>query len=275
MIFIAILAINLYSVDAILFSLGFKTDSSFLQVYIMIFAAVMVFLLSVQYFTAIRHLQSSIKQTQDAEIAFLRAQINPHFLYNALNSVAALCATVPEKAEEVVLELSKYLRRSFDFKRMDAMSTLAQELELLEAYLYIEKTRFGDRLEVVYDIDETLNFPVPPLVLQPLVENAVKHGLMGSIVGGTVKISIRPEGDEAVFTIEDNGIGMETGKPGQLLEESAQTGGIGVRNIDRRLKMLYSRGLSIRSEKGRGTQVRFALPLRQEEHRKKRILPWR
>lgn len=275
LIFIAVLAVNFYSMDAILFSVGLKDSSKSLQVYLMIFAAVMVFLLSMQYFTTIRQWQISVKQTQEAEVAFLRAQINPHFLYNALNSVAALCATTPEKAEEVVVELSKYLRRSFDFKSMDAMSTLARELELLEAYLYIEKTRFGDRLKVVYDIDKTLNFLVPPLVLQPLVENAVKHGLMANILGGTVKISIRLEADEYVFTIEDNGIGMEPGKSGQLLEEGTQTGGVGVRNIDRRLKMLYGKGLSVRSEPGRGTLVRFALPLRQKELREKSILPWR
>jgi len=269
LLFIAILAINLYSADAILFSLGFKTSSGFLQVYIMIFAAMMIFLLSGQYFTAIRQQQASLKRTQEAEIAFLRAQINPHFLYNALNSVAALCITAPEKAEDVVVELSQYLRRSFDFKRMDAMSTLARELELLETYLYVEKTRFGDRLKVVYDIDETLNLPIPPLVLQPLVENAVKHGLMDSVAGVTVKVSIQCQGDEAVFTIEDNGIGMEQGRLDCLLEEKTKSGGIGLWNINQRLKMLYGRELSIRSEKGSGTQVTFALPLKKEERRKK------
>lgn len=269
LLFISILAVNMYSLDAILFSLGFKNSSSFLQVYMMIFAAVMTLLLSMQYFTAIRHRQNSIKQTQEAEIAFLRAQINPHFLYNALNSIAALCTTAPDKAEEVVLELSQYLRGSFDFKRMDAMSTLDKELELLEAYLYIEKTRFGDRLKVVYDIDETLNLRMPPLILQPLVENAVKHGLMKKIAGGTVTVTIQRQGDDALFTVEDNGIGMEQDKLDYLLEENPRAGGIGVSNIKQRLKMLYDRELLIKSEKGNGTQVSFALPLRKEEKRRK------
>ncbi|MBN7773537.1 sensor histidine kinase [Clostridium aminobutyricum] len=264
-LFIAILTVNLYSADAILFSLGFKTSSSFSQVYIMLFATVMMFLLSMQYFTAIRRLQTSMKRTQEAEISFLRAQINPHFLYNALNSIAALCATAPEKAEDVVVELSQYLRRSFDFKRMDAMSTLAQELELLEAYLYIEKMRFGERLQVEYDMDETLNLPIPPLILQPLVENAVRHGLMEHIAGVMVTISIKRQQDEAIFTIADNGVGMNAERLSGLLEQKPKSGGIGVWNINQRLKMLYNRELTVYSEKGKGTSVTFALPLHQEK----------
>jgi sensor histidine kinase YesM len=268
LLFIAVLSINQYSADAILFSLGLKTSSSFIQVYIMIFSAVMILLVSMQYFAALSNLQTSVKRTQEAEIAFLRAQINPHFLYNALNSIASLCQTAPEKAEDVVLELSQYLRRSFDFKRMDAMSTLTKELELLEAYLYIEKTRFGDRLKVEYDIDETLDLPIPPLILQPLVENAVRHGLMDNIAGGTVLISIKRQSNEAVFTIEDNGVGMDVGKVGKLLEENLKERGIGVWNINQRLKMLYNRELTVYSEKGHGTLVSFALPLVKDDIRR-------
>lgn len=210
-------------------------------------------------------MRSSVRRTQEAEISFLRAQINPHFLYNALNSIAALCATAPDKAEEVTVELSRYLRRSFDFKRMDAMSTLTRELELLEAYLYIEKTRFGDRLRVEYDIEEGLSLPMPPLMLQPLVENAVRHGLMSRNAGGMVTVSIWRLEDEAVFTISDDGVGMDDAERRVLLEESPERrGGIGVWNINQRLKMLYGGGLTVYCEKGRGTSVSFRLPLRDE-----------
>lgn len=261
LLFVSVLAVNFYSFDCILFSLGFKTDSGFSQVFMMIFAIVMIFLLSMHYLNAIRQLQTSVMRTQEAEIAFLRAQINPHFLYNALNSIAALCATKPQKAEEVVIELSQYLRRSFDFKRIDAMTTLAKEMELLEAYLYIEKTRFGERLQVEYDIDETINLPIPHLILQPLVENAVRHGLMKAIVGGKVIISVKRQGLEAVFTIEDNGIGIEKERISGLLEEKPESGGIGIWNINQRLMMLYKKGLTIESEVGKGTRVVFGLPL--------------
>ena len=261
LLLVSVLAVNFYSFDCILFSLGFKTDSGFSQVFIMIFAIVMIFLLSMHYLNAIRQLQTSVMRTQEAEIAFLRAQINPHFLYNALNSIAALCATKPQKAEEVVIELSQYLRRSFDFKRIDAMTTLTKEMELLEAYLYIEKTRFGDRLQVEYDIDETINLPIPHLILQPLVENAVRHGLMKAIVGGKVIISVKRQGTEAFFTIEDNGIGIEKERISGLLEEKPESGGIGIWNINQRLMMLYKKGLTIESEVGKGTRVVFGLPL--------------
>lgn len=260
LLLVSVLAVNFYSFDCILFSLGFKTDSGFSQVFMMIFAIVMIFLLSMHYLNAIRQLQTSVMRTQEAEIAFLRAQINPHFLYNALNSIAALCATKPQKAEEVVIELSQYLRRSFDFKRIDAMTTLTKEMELLEAYLYIEKTRFGDRLQVEYDIDETINLPIPHLILQPLVENAVRHGLMKAIVGGKVIISVKRQGMEAVFTIEDNGIGIEKERISGLLEEKPESGGIGIWNINQRLMMLYKKGLTIESEVGKGTRVIFGLP---------------
>ncbi len=271
LLFLAILSVNQYSADSILFSLGFKNSSSFIQVYIMIFSVVMILLLSMQYFSALKNLQTSVKRTQEAEIAFLRAQINPHFLYNALNSIASLCQSAPDKAENVVLELSQYLRRSFDFKRMNAISTLKKELELLEAYLYIEKTRFGDRLRVEYDIDETLDLSIPPLVLQPLVENAVRHGLMDNIAGGTVVISIKRESNEAVFTISDNGVGMDMEKLGGLLKENQKDRGIGVWNINQRLKMLYNRELTVFSEKGHGTQVTFSLPLFKDENSLKKF----
>ncbi len=220
LLFVAVLSINLYSADAILFSLGQRTSSSFTQVYIMIFAIAMMLLLSMQYFTAIGKLQNSVLRAQEAEIAFLRAQINPHFLYNTLNSIAALCQEAPDKAENVVVELSRYLRRSFDFKRLDSMTTLDRELELLDAYLYIEKIRFGERLQMEYDIEEGLSLSLPPLILQPLVENAVRHGLLKRAEGGTVSISIRSEGDTAIISIIDNGIGMEQRVLEQLLEEN-------------------------------------------------------
>ncbi|MFC5530527.1 sensor histidine kinase [Cohnella yongneupensis] len=131
-----------------------------------------------------RQLQSEAK---DAEIAFLRSQIKPHFLYNSLNSIAALCIDEPRKAEQLTLDLSQYLRSSFDFKQLDTLTTIKNELELLQAYLNIERARFGSRLDVEYDVDADLDIQVPPLVLQPLVENAIKHGLMSNLRGGTVK----------------------------------------------------------------------------------------
>ncbi|MBS5959249.1 MAG: hypothetical protein KIC73_20380, partial [Clostridiales bacterium] len=121
---------------------------------------------------------------------------------------------------------------------------------------------------VEYDIDETLNIPIPPLILQPLVENAVRHGLMNHVLGGTVTISIKRRKEEAVFTIEDNGVGIEAVRISELLEEKPKSGGIGMWNINQRLKMLYNRGLTVCSEIGRGTRISFSLPLDKDNDKK-------
>lgn len=263
MMVIALAAFNLHSLN--LAPLAQEAKAGFIsgQFYILLFAFVMIAFLARQHYGMIERWKQFVQRTQEAEFAFLRAQISPHFLYNALNSIAALCREAPDKAEDVVVELSQYLRRSFDFKRLDSMTTLAKEKELLDAYLYIEKIRFGDRLQVEYDIEEGLNLTLPPLVLQPLVENAVRHGLMVKTAGGTVFISIKRQGSEAVFTVRDNGVGLDGERLSRLLEENADKGGIGLWNINRRLKMLYGHGLDISSEQGKGTCVAFSLPLKK------------
>jgi sensor histidine kinase YesM len=149
---------------------------------------------------------------------------------------------------------------------MDSMSTLTAELELLEAYLKIEKVRFGKRLKVIYDIEEDLNVPIPPLILQPLVENAVKHGLMGNRQGGTVTISIRRQGEDVAFSIIDNGVGMDQGTLEPLLKEKAEKGRVGIWNINRRLNIIYGRELSVTSIHGKGTNVSFVLPMERKKY---------
>ena len=266
LLFNAILAINLYSVDSILFAVSLVEDPTLSQIYIIIFAVMMIFLLSMHYYEALSNLKVSMNRTRDAEIAFLRSQIKPHFLFNALNSIAALCRESPEKAEDVIIQLSQYLRGSFDFKTLDSLTTVKKETELLEAYLNIEKVRFGNRLSVQYHIDESINISIPPLILQPLVENAVRHGLMACVNGGTVIISIQREKSEAVFTIEDNGIGMEPAKVERLLDQVPDDNGVGLWNINQRLKLIYGIELVIWSEKGNGTKVSFQLPCNEKRY---------
>lgn len=206
-------------------------------------------------------LKASVKNAKDAEIAFLRSQINPHFLYNALNSLAELCVEAPERAEELTLELSRYLRGSFDFKQLDSLSTLKNELELLAAYVHIEKARFGDRLQVEYEIDGEPSLRIPPLVLQPLVENAIRHGLMSHLQGGKVKINVKRENAFMVrFSVEDDGRGMSEQKLKEVLGQDAEPKGVGLWNINQRLKLLYGRGIHIESREGGGTRVSFDIP---------------
>jgi sensor histidine kinase YesM len=147
---------------------------------------------AVLFFTALnetikemlRKNQQLQSEAKDAEIAFLRSQIKPHFLNNALNSIAELCIDEPNKAEELTLNLSQYLRSSFDFKQLDSLTSIENELELIKAYINIEKARFGARLSVEYYVDANLNIGIPALILQPLVENAIRHGLMSTLRGG-------------------------------------------------------------------------------------------
>ncbi len=206
-------------------------------------------------------LKTSVKSAKDAEIAFLRSQIKPHFLYNALNSIAALCIDEPQKAEDLIIQLSAYIRNSFDFKKLDSLVTIEKELELLKAYLNIEKARFGARLNVEYDIDEYLNILIPPLILQPLVENAVRHGLMSNLQGGTVKITIKKLTGSVSFIVEDNGSGISRAKLEEILGSNVETKGVGIWNINQRLKLLYGKGIQFESREGAGTRVSFHIPV--------------
>ncbi len=209
-----------------------------------------------------RQLQTQVKE---AEIAFLRSQIRPHFLYNALNSIAELCVDEPRKAEALTLDLSQYLRRSFDFSPQDRRTTIRHELELVEAYLNIEQARFGDKLHVEYDIRANRRSLIPVLMLQPIVENAVIHGIRSSdLPVGRVRVSIC-EGKDGVirFRVADNGIGMSEERLEEVLArgtERQDSEGVGLRNINRRLELLYGRQLRIESQAGAGTTVSFDIP---------------
>lgn len=207
-----------------------------------------------------QQLQADVKE---AEIAFLRSQIKPHFLYNALSSIAALCIDEPHKAGALTIDLSQYLRSSFDFKQLDSLTTIEKELELLNAYINIEKTRFGTRLVVEYDVDATLlDHRIPPLILQPLVENAIRHGLMSSLRGGTVQISVNQKEDAVVsFAVVDNGCGMSEQKREEILKPGMNKKGVGLGNINQRLKLLYGSCICIESAEGKGTRVFFDIPV--------------
>lgn len=159
----------------------------FIYLLISVMAVLFFTFLSETIYEMLRKIQQMQSEAKDAEIAFLRSQIKPHFLYNALNSIAELCIDKPDKAEELTLDLSQVLRSSFDFKQLDSLTTLENELELVKAYINIEKARFRARLDVEYDVDANLDILIPPLIVQPLVENAIRHGLMSSLRGGDSK----------------------------------------------------------------------------------------
>jgi signal transduction histidine kinase len=208
-------------------------------------------------------MKRSAEEAVRSEMAFLQAQIKPHFLYNALNTIISLSLEEPQTAHDLLLHLSRYLRGSFDFKNKERLVPLRKELELTEAYLQIERARFGSRLRIRYEVDENADCLLPPMTLQPLVENAVRHGVTKNVEGGTVTVTVQRHAEDAVIMVKDDGPGMHASAQKILSDEREGEGGcVGLRNIHQRLLRLYGRGLDIGSncEDGTGTKVALRVP---------------
>ncbi|KMZ39732.1 MULTISPECIES: sensor histidine kinase [Bacillales] len=211
-------------------------------------------------------LEKQSRLLADAEIRALHAQINPHFLFNALNTIVSFIRFRPEQARELLIHLGEYFRRNLHDS--GGYVSLARELEHIEAYLAIERARFGDKLHVEYDIEDGVErFTVPGLILQPLVENAVKHGLLPKREGGTVVIRARRKEKQIVeLTVADNGVGMEVDPSERALDEKPagrQLSGIGLANVKSRLQSIYGEpyGIVIESKSGSGTTCTIQLPI--------------
>lgn len=200
-----------------------------------------------------------------AEIRALQAQIQPHFLFNALNTVTALIRREPERAREVVGHLGDFLRRNLHSTQCETVS-LRQELEHVKHYLTVEQARYGERLTVTYEVaPDVLQTPIPPLTLQPLVENAISHGLQRIRRGGQIHLKAVRNGS-VVITVSDNGQGITPSRLAQLLEQpaSSQSGsGLALYNVHHRLRGLYGAeaGVQISSQVGQGTVVTVRLPV--------------
>lgn len=200
------------------------------------------------------------RKIHQAEISVLQAQIQLHFLYNTMNTITALCRIDPLQAAEILEELSNYLQGKFRFNSLELIP-LKQELDLVQSYLAIEQVRYGKRLRIEYDIETNANPLIPPLILQPLVENAVKHGVYPKRNGGTVRISIKEVNGETVICVADDGVGMASAKLECLLnDKDAQEVGIGLKNIHKRLLKHYGCGLDIQSSLNQGTIVTVKIP---------------
>ncbi len=194
------------------------------------------------------------------EMSFLQAQIKPHFLYNALNAIANICEKDGKKAANLILDLAIYLRGNLEFNHLDKMSTIEKELEFISTYFNIEQARFGQKIQLLKEIESPLDYRIPVLILQPLVENAVRHGISKKLGGGTVWVRIKQTNEGCFFEIEDNGVGIEREKLERLLSETEIDPSVGLKNIHYRLLRLYGRGIDISSEVGRGTCVRLVIP---------------
>lgn len=211
---------------------------------------------------ALTTLKQAIFDQLRLEAALLQAQIQPHFIFNTLNTIASLSGINSERMVRLLDEFSNYLRKSIHLHSTKLLVPIAQELDLIYSYLYIEKERFGDRLQIKWEVDESvLQLEIPPLSIQPLVENAVTHGLLKRIDGGTVIIRVTDHDQYVRIAIIDDGIGMDEQKLQDLIHEKPQaSSGIGIANTDKRLKQWYRNGLMISSKPQKGTTVSFEVP---------------
>ncbi|WP_028579050.1 LytS/YhcK type 5TM receptor domain-containing protein [Desulfogranum japonicum] len=213
-------------------------------------------------------IQIKDKLLAHAEIRHLQAQINPHFLFNSLNTIASFCRTAPDKARELILDLSFYMRQNLDSSR--GFISLADELEQIHAYLAIEKARFGELIKVDIQVEPGCEqWPIPSLIIQPLIENAIKHGLKVRESGGTVGMNIQNLHNELHVTVQDNGAGISEKVLETLLdrrEMDSSTCGIGLRNSHFRLEHIYGPqyGIHIESFPNKGTTISFCIPHRQD-----------
>ncbi|MEU6403289.1 histidine kinase [Streptomyces sp. NPDC046985] len=198
----------------------------------------------------------------EAEIKALRAQISPHFVYNSLAVIASFVRTDPERARELLLEFADYTR--YSFRRHGDFTTLADELHAVEHYLSLVRARFGSRLTVTLQIaPEALPVALPFLCLQPLVENAVKHGLEGKAGACRIRLTAQDAGAEALVVIEDDGAGMDPDLLRRILAgEDSPSGGIGLSNVDDRLRQVYGddHGLVVETAPGAGMKITVRLP---------------
>lgn len=207
-------------------------------------------------------LDESRSRLAHAEVRALRAQISPHFIYNALTTISSCVRTDPEEARELLMEFAEFTR--YSFRAAGEFTTLAEELNNIDRYLILEKARFGERLGVRLQIaPEVLPVVLPFLALQPLVENAVRHGLAGKPGGGTVSVIAEDSGSDCVISVEDDGIGMDPDRLREEMTDSHVTGAhVGLGNVHDRLRGAFGDecGLVVETGPGMGTKVSMRVP---------------
>jgi two-component system, LytTR family, sensor kinase len=237
--------------------IGFKVKSEKdINKYFVEFSKELTGLLSTQI--ELHMLNEIAQEATKAELRALRAQIHPHFLFNALNTISSFCRTNPDKARYLIINLSNYFRQTL--KKEEDFVPLEEELIFLRSYLAIEKARFGDRLRINIDIPESImHIKMPVFVLQPLIENAIKHGILPTTTGGNVLIKASLVENKILFMVEDTGVGMSIEKYNKVINNCP---GIGLNNVNKRLKLLYGEDhtLNIKTSLGEGTKISFLIP---------------
>jgi two-component system LytT family sensor kinase len=206
-------------------------------------------------------LDRSRTRAMEAELRALRAQISPHFVYNSLTAIASFVRTDPERARELLLEFADFTRYSLRWR--GDLSTVAEELRAVDRYLLLARARFGDRLRVTLQVaPEVLPVAVPFLCLQPLVDNAVRHGLEGRAGPGRITIVAEDAGTECRIRVEDDGVGMDPAVLRAILAGEGGGDSLGLGNVDERMRALFGKeyGLVVDTAPGEGTTVRLRVP---------------
>jgi two-component system LytT family sensor kinase len=201
-------------------------------------------------------LEAQRARLTEARLAALTNQINPHFLFNTLNSVSSLIRIDPDRARSMVYKLSNIMRRLL--RKSENFSPLREEISFIDDYLSIEMVRFGDKLRFHKEVDpDALDRLVPSMILQPIVENSIKHGLASKVDGGEIRLRVWLEDTRLHILIEDNGVGIPESKLGALFDS-----GIGVSNVNERLRVLFGLGyrMIIDSKPGEGTRTLIEIP---------------
>ena len=216
--------------------------------------ATLIILMNVQFEHEVT-IKEQEKELAERRIDIMLSQIQPHFLYNSLAAIHHLCETDPETAKKAIRKFSEFLRGNMDSLKNREPIPFGAELNHAMNYLYLEQQRFGDKLQVIYQI-QTEDFLIPPLTLQPLVENAVQHGILNRKNGGTVIICTEETDEHAVVTVADNGVGIENAKGRPSLGEHSH---IGISNVRSRLEEMVEGSLEIESS-DRGTTVTIRIP---------------
>lgn len=193
-----------------------------------------------------------------SELKALQAQIQPHFLFNALNTIISFCRTDALKARDLLTKLSTYLRSSFQTGK--AFVSIEKELEHVRNYLDIEEARFSDRLLVTYDIDEDIDCQVPPLIIQPLVENSLKHGLANKSSDGKICISVKRESANVKIMVADNGCGIDEDHLKEMIGQVTYDGGVGLTNVMSRIRFIYGTEVMVKSGADKGTRISITIP---------------
>ena len=197
------------------------------------------------------------KELKNSRIVLAMSQIHTHFVFNVLTAISGLCGYDPEKADQALVTFSRYLRSNIDIMQEDEPELFSRSLEQLEDYIALEQLRFGDRIQFVTDLEVT-GFKLPPLILQPIVENAIKHGLFPKTEGGTILLFTRMEGDNITITVTDDGVGFDTKAP-------HREGSVGLDNVRFRLEHMVNGTMNIESSPGKGTTVTMVIPCRQNK----------